>query len=115
MKKFALMGLAAGMVLCVTGTTSAQYYDPGYRDYPRYRDYDRPDCVNGGITGGRKEGLQRTCRGLGDILVLPTCNLWLSWTDRGRPRVWTCSRGLSSEWDEILVRIWGTWSEKDRE
>jgi hypothetical protein len=64
-KKFALTALAAGMVLGETGTASAQYYDPGYRDYARYRDYDLPDPTtesaianaattkNGGPMGGK--------------------------------------------------------------
>jgi hypothetical protein len=42
MKKLALIALAAGMVVSGTGIASAQYYDPGYREYPRYRDYDGP-------------------------------------------------------------------------
>ena len=42
MKKLALIALAAGMVVSGTRIASAQYYDPGYREYPRYRDYDGP-------------------------------------------------------------------------
>ena len=42
MKKLALIALAASMIVSGTCIASAQYNDPGYRDYPRYRDYDRP-------------------------------------------------------------------------
>jgi hypothetical protein len=44
MKTLALAALAAGMLVSTIGTAPAQYYDPGYRDYPRYRDYPQyPD------------------------------------------------------------------------
>jgi hypothetical protein len=42
MKKLALIALAASMIVSGTCIASAQYNDPGYRDYPRYRDYDWP-------------------------------------------------------------------------
>ncbi len=48
MKTLTCAVLAAGLVVGIIGTASAQYYGPGYgaypqyRDYPRYRDYDGP-------------------------------------------------------------------------
>jgi hypothetical protein len=38
MKKSHLWRSRLAWVLGMTGTASAQYYDPGYRDYPRYDD-----------------------------------------------------------------------------
>jgi hypothetical protein len=42
MKTVALAALAVGMLLSTVGSAPAQYYAPGYGNYPYYRDYGPP-------------------------------------------------------------------------
>ena len=41
MKTLTCAVLAAGLVVGIIGSASAQYYGPGYGAYPQYRDYPR--------------------------------------------------------------------------
>jgi hypothetical protein len=73
MKTLALAAIAAGMLVSTMGIAAAQYYDPGYRDYPRYRDdygprpyyrergYDEPRSYRG--QGYYRPGRYRTWNG----------------------------------------------------
>jgi hypothetical protein len=58
-KTLALAALAAGMLAGTMGTAAAQYYDPGYRDYPLSRDYDGPRPY---YRGYQREGYYRPGR-----------------------------------------------------